>query len=92
MTAKILEHVISELSDNETNYRTALLSYAFLRMDYRTGHQVLLITSLRVIGSFKDFCRKFSYVSTVSGKSFVRKTVVVFALLTKQYTRVLLTV
>ena len=26
MTAKILEHVIGELSDSETNYRTALLS------------------------------------------------------------------
>ena len=38
MTAKILEHVIGELSDSETNYRTALLSCAFLRMNYRTGH------------------------------------------------------
>ena len=46
MTEKILEHVISELSDSETNYRTALLSCAFLRTNYRTGHQVLLITSL----------------------------------------------
>ena len=46
MTAKILEHVIGELSDSETNYRTALLSCAFLRTNYRTGHQVLLITSL----------------------------------------------
>ena len=26
MTAKILEHVIGELSDSETNYRMALLS------------------------------------------------------------------
>ena len=43
MTEKILEHVIGELSDSETNYRTALLS---LRTNYRTGHQVLLITSL----------------------------------------------
>ena len=88
MTVKILEHVIGELSDSDTNYRIALLSCTFLRMNYRTGHQVLLITSLWVIGSFKDFCRKFSYVSTVSGKSFVRKTIVVFALLTKQYARV----
>ena len=46
MTAKILEHVIGELSDSKTNYRTALLSCAFLRTNYRTGHQVLLITSL----------------------------------------------
>ena len=46
MTAKILEHVMGELSDSETNYRTALLSCAFLRTNYRTGHQVLLITSL----------------------------------------------
>ena len=69
MTAKILEHVISELSDSETNYRTALLSCAFLRTNYQTGYQVLLITSLWVIGSFKDFCRKFSYVSTVSTTS-----------------------
>ena len=46
MTVKILEHVISELSDSETNYRTALLSCAFLRTNYRTGHQVFLITSL----------------------------------------------
>ena len=34
MTAKILEHVIGELLDNETNYRTALLSCAFLRTNY----------------------------------------------------------
>ena len=46
MTAKILEHVIGELSDSETNYQTALLSCAFLRTNYWTGHQVLLITSL----------------------------------------------
>ena len=46
MTAKILEHVIGELSDSEMNYWTALLSCAFLRTDYLTGHQVLLITSL----------------------------------------------
>ena len=92
MTVKILEHVISELLDSETNYRTALLTCAFLRTNYQTGHQVLLITSLRVIGSFKDFCRKFSHVSTVSGRSFVRKTVVVFTLLSKQYTRVSFTV
>ena len=45
MTVKILEHVISELS-NETNYHTALFSCVFLRTNYRTGHQVLLITSL----------------------------------------------
>ena len=82
MTMKILEHVIGELSDSETNNqitllscaflrtnnRTALLSCAFLRTNYRTNHQVLVITSLWVIGSFKDFCRKFSYMSTVSRK------------------------
>ena len=46
MTARTLEQVIGELSDNEMNYWTALLSCAFLRMNYRTGHQVLVITSL----------------------------------------------
>ena len=59
MTVKILEYVISGLSDSKMNYRTALLSCAFLRTNYRTGHQVLLTTSLWVIGSFKDFCRSF---------------------------------
>ena len=39
ITEKILEHVIGELSDRETNYWTALLS---LRMNYLTGHQVLI--------------------------------------------------
>ena len=73
MTMKILEHVISELSDSKTNYRTALLSCAFLRTNYWIGHRVLLITSLWVIGSFKDFCRKFSYVSIVSGKVLFEK-------------------
>ena len=68
MTAKILEHVIGELSDSETNNWTALLSCAFLRTNYRTGHQVFVITLLWAVESFKDFCRKFSYVSTVSGK------------------------
>ena len=67
ITAKILEHVIGELLDSETNNRTALLSCAFLRTNYRTGHQVF-ITLLLVVESFNDFCRKFSYVSTVSGK------------------------
>ena len=38
MTAKILEHVIGELLDSETNYQTALLSCAFLRTNYQTGH------------------------------------------------------
>ena len=38
MTAKILEHVIDELSDSETNYWTALLSCVFLRTNYQTGH------------------------------------------------------
>ena len=38
MTTKILEHVIGELSDSEMNYRTALLSCAFLRTNYWTGH------------------------------------------------------
>ena len=46
MTAKILEHVIGELSDSKMNYQTALFFHAFLRTNYRTGHQVLLITSL----------------------------------------------
>ena len=46
MAAKILEYVIGELSDSETNYRTALLSCTFLRMNYRTVYQALLITSL----------------------------------------------
>ena len=79
MMTKILEQVIGELSDSKTNYRT--------------GHRILLITLLWVIGSFKDFCRKFpSYMPTVSGKRFDPKTVVVFALLTKQYACVLLTV
>ena len=59
MTVKIPEHVIGGLSDSEMNYRTALLSCTFLRTNYQTGHQVLLITLLWVIGSFKDFCRKF---------------------------------
>ena len=92
MIVKILERMIGELLDSDTNYCTALLSCAFLRTNYWTGHQVLLITSLRVIGSLKDFCRKFSYVSTVSGRSSVPKTVVVFALLIKQYTRISFTV
>ena len=59
MAVKILEHVIDELSDSETTYRTALLSCAFLRTNYWTGNQVLLITLLQVIGSFRDFYRKF---------------------------------
>ena len=46
MTAKILEHVIGELSESEINYWTALLSCAFLRTNYWTGHQVLLIALL----------------------------------------------
>ena len=73
MAVKILEHVIDELSDSEANYRTALLSCAFLRTNYWTGNQVLLITSLQMIGLFRDFYRKIpvSYVSTVNGKSFV---------------------
>ena len=83
MTVKILEHVIGELSDSKTNYGTALLSCAFLRMNYQIDHQVLLITLLWVIGLFKDFCRNFSYICVDSKwKSFVWKTVVVFALLT----------
>ena len=73
MTAKILEHVISELLDCKTNYQTALLSCAFLRINYWINHQVLLITLLWVIGSFKKFCRKFLYVLTAIGKSFVQK-------------------
>ena len=80
MMMKILEHVIDELSDSKMNYQTGLLSCAFLRTNYQTGHQIL-ITLLWVIGSFKGYCRKFSYMLTVSGKRFVRKTVVVFALL-----------
>ena len=68
MTVKILQHVIGILSDSKTNYRTALLYCSFLRTNYWTGHQVLLITSLQVFGLFKDFCRKFSYVLIVSGK------------------------
>ena len=90
MIVKILEHVISELS-NKINFWTALLSCGLLRTSYRTDHKVLLITLLWVIGSFKDFCRKFSYKLTVSGKSFIQKTVVILAL-SKQYTHVLLTV
>ena len=74
ITVKILEHVISKLSDNETYYWTALLFCAFLRTNYWTGHQVLLITLLWVIGLFKDLCRKFSYVSTVSGKSCLKNS------------------
>ena len=83
LTSKILEHVISELSDNKINFRTALLSCTLLMTNYRTVYLVLLTTSPRLIGSFKDFCRKFSYKSTVSGKGFVQKTVVVLALLNK---------
>lgn len=83
MTLKILEHAISELSDKETNYRTALLSCTLLRTNYRTAQQVLVITSRWVIQSFEDFCRKFSYMSTVSGKSFVPESGVVFALFNK---------
>ena len=41
MTLKILEHAIDELSDNETSYRTALLSCTLLRMNYQTAQQVL---------------------------------------------------
>ena len=91
MTVGVLEHAIGELSDKKMNYRTALLSCTLLRTNYRTAQQVLVITSRWVIQSFKDFCRKFSYKSTVSRKSFVQDAVIVFALFNKQYTRVLLT-
>ena len=36
MTVKIPEHVIGELSDNETNHWAALLFCAFLMMNYQT--------------------------------------------------------
>ena len=45
VTLKILEHSIGELSDNETNYRTAIRSCTLQRTNYRTGQQLLLITS-----------------------------------------------
>ena len=40
------------------------------------AQQVVVITLHWMIQSFKDFCRKFSCKSTVSGKSLVQKVVV----------------
>ena len=75
---------------HEMNYQTVLLSRTLRRMNYQTVEQLVLITLLWMIGSFKDFCRKFFYKLTVSGKSFVWEMVVVFALFSKQCTRILL--